>query len=230
MDYSIFGDNIDPDKYSKYNRLLDDKPIENIHEVSDHEYRIEDGSSSTVRQRDFKLTLCEFENIAQRYDSSLPILQRVLETLDTKENMKVLRERVNQESEQVTLKVDITSLFKSRCQDRIETLIYKAKLHDIDKRAFLMLKADKDKISSFKSHIVNDSTYVFDRIKMQLNAKGEVVLSTTSATVFREEEDSDMSLELSPKQREYKSRTPLSVLANIEAAIQNQEEAEAGNK
>jgi hypothetical protein len=208
-----------------------------VHEVSDNDYRVEDPSSSTARRQEFKLTLCEFENIAQRYESSLPILLRVADVLDTKENFKAMREKVNHDSEQITLKVDVSSHFKSRYMDRIATEIYKVKLHDIDRRAFLMVKTDKARIKEFTDHVIIDSTYVFDRIKLQVNTRGELVLTTTSSTVFREEsEDSEMSLELSQKQRDYsaekrwKSRAPLKNVVNIETAIQNLQVEEAASK
>ena len=63
-----------------------------------------------------------------------------------------------------------------------------------------MVKADKARMKEFMDHMLIDSTYIFDRVKLQVNSRGELVLTTTSSTVFREESgDSEMSLELSQK-------------------------------
>lgn len=87
----MFGDDDnDMDRLAKYNRLPDEPPKEIVHEMSDHEYKfgLEEGSSSTARRQDFKLTLNDFEAIAQRYEATLKILPHINDALDTKENLQ----------------------------------------------------------------------------------------------------------------------------------------------
>jgi len=67
MDASLFDpEDIDNIRFSKYDRLPEVvPPNEALIEVSDPDYHhLEDGSSSTARRQDFKLTLCEYESIA----------------------------------------------------------------------------------------------------------------------------------------------------------------------
>lgn len=141
----------DPDRLAKYNRLPDKPNDENVLDRSDPEYQgqIEenDNSSSTVRRQEFKLTISDYEEIAQRYDESLKILSTVLDVLDTKENFKNMRERINRECEQMTLRIETQSLFKSTVSENsIMTNIYKIKISDIDKKGFLLLKTQKSKL------------------------------------------------------------------------------------
>lgn len=110
MDASIFDtEDIENHRFSKYDRLPEVAPAnEAIIEVSDPEFNhMEDGSSSTARRQDFKLTLCEYESIALRLEASLRLLIQVSNMLETKENFKAMREKVNCECEQMTLRVEI---------------------------------------------------------------------------------------------------------------------------
>lgn len=109
MDSSIFDEDIDNQRFAKYDRPPDDKPAnENMLEVTDPDYLpLEDGSSSTARRQGFKLTLCEYESIAQRLDTSLDQLRQVADVLDSKANFKALREKVNRDCDQMTLRVEI---------------------------------------------------------------------------------------------------------------------------
>ena len=73
-----------------------------------------------------------------------------------------------------------------------------------------------------------------------VNVKGELVLTSTSSTVFREEcDESDISMELSQKQRDdfshdhskkWKSREPLEKIANIDQALNYLAAEEQANK
>jgi len=68
----------------------------------------------------------------------------------------------------------------------------------MDKRAFLMIKTHKTRVQEFLDAVIDGQTYIFDRIRLLVNIRGEIVLTSTSSTVFREESDeSDISMELS---------------------------------
>ena len=83
------------------------------------------------------------------------------------------------------------------------TEIFKIKLTDIDKKGFLLLKSHKSKARQLET-LLHNFEYVADKVKLQINSKGELIISSTSNTVLREEsEESIASLELSQKQREY---------------------------
>ena len=65
-----------------------------------------------------------------------------------------------------------------------------------------MLKHIKTK----KYKLLDGHTYLMDKIKMILNRKGEVVLSSTSSTVIREEREDTFSLnslEMSQREEEH---------------------------
>ena len=80
------------------------------------------------------------------------------------------------------------------------TDIFKIKLPDIDKRGFLLLKSHKSKA---RQTLVSNMEYLMDKVKLQINVKGELIVSSLSNTVLREEsEESVASLELSQKQRD----------------------------
>ncbi len=207
MDASLFEqEDLENARFSKYDRLPDEKPAnEALIEVSDPDFHhLEDGSSSTARRQDFKLTLCEYENIAQRLEISLKQLVQVSDMLETKENFKAMREKVNRDCEQMTLRVEIQSHYKSKPgQDGVVVETFKCKVADMDRRGFLMIKTHKTRVREFLDAIQNGQTYIFDRIRLLVNVRGEVVLTSTSSTVFREESDeSDISMELSQKQRD----------------------------
>lgn len=64
----------------------------------------------------------------------------------------------------------------------------------------MLVKTHQNKAKKFMNSVQMGNTYLFDRVKMIINTKGEVVLTTTTSTVIREESDeSDLSLELSQK-------------------------------
>ena len=101
----MFGDNHDQeiDAFAKYNRLPDKPQEDNIHEPSDHDYHghleENDNSSSTARRQEFKLTISEYEEIAQRYEESNQLLDVIRDALESKENLKNMRERVERDCE-----------------------------------------------------------------------------------------------------------------------------------
>ena len=238
MDSSIFED-LDNPRYSKYDRPPEEKPAnENVLDATDPDYLpLEDGSSSTARRQEFKLTLCEYESIALRLETSLGQLRQVADVLDSKDNFKALREKVNRDCEQMTLRVEIQSHYKSKpAINGIAVEIFKCKVSDLDRRGFLMVKTQKSRVREFLDAIINGQTYIFDRIRLLVNVKGEVVLTTTSSTVFREESDeSDISMELSQKQRDFyvpsrNNRKFLDRNLNIESALQQADKEEEVNR
>ena len=82
---------------------------------------------------------------------------------------------------------------------QLVTEIFKIKLTDIDKKGFLLLKLHKSKARQLET-LLQNFEYLVDKVKLQINSKGELILSSTSNTVLREEsEESVASLELSQK-------------------------------
>lgn len=117
--------------------------------------------------------------------------------------------------------------------------VFKCKVSDLDRRGFLMVKTHKARVHEFLDAVQYGSTYIFDRIRLIVNVKGEVVLTTTSSTVFREEnEESDISMELSQKQRDdlyfegskRAGSKPLPRNFNLPAALDNLDKEEEANK
>ena len=59
--------------------------------------------------------------------------------------------------------------------------IYKCELVDIEKRGYLMLKHNKNK--NFK--LLDNYNYLLDKVRLMINKKGDIILSSTSSTVIR---------------------------------------------
>ena len=66
-----------------------------------------DSNDSENELLPYKLTISEYEEIAQRHDDSLKQLVLVKDAVDTPENLKALRSRIERECEQITLRVII---------------------------------------------------------------------------------------------------------------------------
>eukprot|EP00351_Strombidinopsis_sp_SopsisLIS2011_P000173 CAMPEP_0116873006 /NCGR_PEP_ID=MMETSP0463-20121206/3961_1 /TAXON_ID=181622 /ORGANISM="Strombidinopsis sp, Strain SopsisLIS2011" /LENGTH=115 /DNA_ID=CAMNT_0004514205 /DNA_START=265 /DNA_END=612 /DNA_ORIENTATION=- len=78
------------------------------------------------------------------------------------------------------------------------TDIFKIELLDVCKRAHLLLKHPVSRQIKFET----DDTFLIDKIKLVINKKSEIVLISTSLTVFRVESDDTFtagSMELSQK-------------------------------
>ena len=69
--------------------------------------------------------------------------------------------------------------------------IYKVELTDIEKRGYLMLKHFKSR--NFK--LQESCQYLLDRVKLSINRKGDLIVSSTSATVIREEKEDTFTVE-----------------------------------
>ncbi len=65
------------------------------------------------------------------------------------------------------------------------TDIYKCQIVDIQKKGFILLKHPKNRPIKFSQ----GDSYLADKIKLQINRLGEIVLISTSLTVLRVETD-----------------------------------------
>ena len=105
------------------------------------------------------------------------------DAVSSKENLLALREKVDQACEKLTLKVNImgfTEQKSSPMQPSVVTDIYKIEIPDIAKKGYLLLKYNKSK----NLKIDSDCTYLIDKIKLTINAKGKIVLVSSSLTVM----------------------------------------------
>lgn len=138
--------------------------------------------------------------IAQRYETSLPLIGQISDVLDDRNNMIAIREKFNRDCDQVTVRVEILTHFKTTPASTpgVDVVLFKVSIADLNRQAFLMVKTYRSKVKQFLADLVPETVFVADRIKLMVNIKGELVLTTTSSTVFREENDeSDISMELS---------------------------------
>jgi len=69
--------------------------------------------------------------------------------------------------------------------------IFKVEIVDIQKKGFLMLKHPKSKNFT----LLDSYTYIFDKVKLIVNKKGELVISSTTSTVIREEKEDTFTVE-----------------------------------
>ena len=86
---------------------------------------------------------------------------------------------------------------KSPTKDQVIN-IYRVEIVDLEKKGFLILKSKIGK----QLKLLEEQQYVFDRVKISINKKGEVVVHSTSQTNVREEESDTFtvhSLELSQR-------------------------------
>jgi hypothetical protein len=66
-----------------------------------------DEDSSSEQPPPFKLTISDYEEIAQRMESSLKQLQMVRDATSVSENLEPLREKIRQNCQAMTLRVKI---------------------------------------------------------------------------------------------------------------------------
>jgi len=150
-------------------------------------------SDDENNQPPFKLTISEYEEVAARLEASQKQLDLVQTALDTPENTRALSEQIERDCEQMTLRVLFGIHEKSRAsasKPGIVTDIYRCTVKDIGKRAFIVLKHPKSRPMKFA---VGDE-YLADKVKLQINRLGEVVLISTSLTVLRVETDEPNSI------------------------------------
>ncbi len=97
----------------------------------------------------------------------------------------------------VTLRLRIVRLQKDDHEhSELAVSIYRVEITDLEKKGFFMIKRRK----SQDLRLVEEQTYVVDKVKLCINKKGEVVITSTQKTTIQEEKDDTFtihSLELS---------------------------------
>lgn len=131
------------------------------------------------------MTISEYEDIASRLDDSLKQLEFVRDAISTKENLRELRQKVDQTCEKLSVRANVIGFQEQRTstiQPQIVTDIYKLDLTDVTpyRKAYLLLKYNKKKNLS----VEEGAQYLIDKIKLVINKKGEIVLISTSLTVM----------------------------------------------
>ncbi len=104
--------------------------------------------NSDEPQPPYKLTITEYDEIAQRLEESLKPLDLLKTMLESAENLDALREKVEHECEKMTMRIKFGSKQSERQSTQntsVITDVYKATLVDIDKQAFVTLKSHKNK-------------------------------------------------------------------------------------
>ena len=149
----------------------------------------------------FKLTISEYDEIAQRLEASLKQLDLLKTALHSPENLEALRERVERECDKMTMRIK----FGQKHAERQSTLmpgvitdVYKVSLVDVEQPSFLLLKSHKKNRTQFQQ----GDCYLIDKVKLVINPRAEVVLESTTLTVLRSESEDSFtveSLELSQK-------------------------------
>jgi len=130
-------------------------------------------------------------------ESSLKQLQMVRDATSVHQNIEPLRERIRLNCNAMTLRVRILKKHgqhESLSHANIITDIYRAELLDIQQKCFLLLKHTKSRKFDFEEEASGKGkSFLVDRIGLNINAKGEVLLVSSTLTVFRveSEEDSD---------------------------------------
>ena len=105
------------------------------------------------------------------------------DAVSSKENLIALRQKVDDACEKLTLKVNVlgfTEQKSSPMQPSVVTDIYKIEIPDVNKKGYLLLKYNKSK----NLKIETESSYLIDKIKLTINAKGKIVLVSNSLTVM----------------------------------------------
>ena len=148
--------------------------------------------------------MTEFAEVGARLEDSLKQLNTVRDALDTQENLKGLRSKVDRDCEKMTLRATIVKRSGENDSGTIKgvvTEVYKVQLIDISKYAYLLLKHYKKR----RFDLSDGETYLIDKVKLTVNPKGVIVLISTSLTALRreeEEDDSEESIHLSQKERD----------------------------
>jgi len=146
-----------------------------------------------------QLTISEFEEIAQRTESSLKHLQMIKgwvenESSKEKQALKDLRDRVDRECEKMTVRVVVSRVQgekESGTHPGVLTQIFKITLPDIgDHKAYMLLKHPAKR----KIQCVSGQNYLVDKVKLVLNPKREMILVSTTLTVLRVEKEETFSL------------------------------------
>ncbi len=141
--------------------------------------------SSQHSSQENLLTISEYEEISARLEDSHQLLDLVNACLSTPENYENMKQQVEQKCEKITARVRVLRKQKeneSSTNQQIVINIYKIEITDIEaRRGYLMLKHNKNR----KFKLLEGQNYLIDKVKLIINKKGEVVLSSTSTTVIR---------------------------------------------
>ena len=142
----------------------------------------------------------------------------VRDALSVPENLEPLKEKILQNCDKMTVRIKIAKkhgTHEHKTTPSIVTDIYRAELLDISQKCFLLLKHARSRkldfgIEEAKGKESVGKAFLADKIGLTINTKGEVLLVSSTLTVFRvesDEADSDnfsvQSFELSQKHREF---------------------------
>ena len=176
-------------------KIIDTKPIAVDTSRKENHYSDEDEHA----QLPYKVTISEYEEIAQRLEQSMKQLDLVNDALNSKENLKNLRDRVYRECDDMTLRVQIIKLHStqnSESKQSVTTNVYKVHIVNMQRTGYLLLKHSK----SQKLSLNPGDNYVANKVRLMINTHAEVVLISTSLTVLRQETEETLtpdSIELS---------------------------------
>ena len=150
--------------------------------------------TSEDHQPPFKLSISEYDEIAQRLEGSIKQLEMVRDALQSPDNLANLRQKIDIECEKMTLRIQFgrkQGERESATTPGVVTDIYKATLVDIDTQAFVLLKCHRNSRNTFNS----GDSYLIDKVKLVINPKAEVILISTTLTVLRGESDESFEVE-----------------------------------
>eukprot|EP00347_Sterkiella_histriomuscorum_P016494 403352965 len=151
------------------------------------------------------LTISEYDQIQNRLEDSYKILDLVKDALSNPDNMEQLRQKLeDKQNEHATLRVKVIRKQKqaqSITNPNLSLHIFKVEFIDIEQKGYAMIKHAKSK--TFQ--LIENQNYLMDQMKLAVNKRAQIVVSTTSISVIREEKEETFtveSLELSQRDEE----------------------------
>ncbi|CDW83715.1 UNKNOWN [Stylonychia lemnae] len=160
-------------------------------------------SQSSQSSQNNLLTISEYEEIVQRLEDSFRLLDMVKDALSSSDNFDQMKQGIEQKCEKVTVRVKIVKKQKQTMSTTNPSLtlhIFKVEITDIEKRGYLMIKNNKSRTLA----LIDGQNYLLDKVKLIVNKRGEIVLSSTSVTAIREEKEDTFTVEsLELSQREH---------------------------
>ena len=115
-----------------------------------------------------------------------------------------LKEEITKRCENMTIRLKLIKMQTNNSKDFIKdtenviTDVYKILITDLNDclagkgKGYLILKYTKNK-QNIK--LIDGENYIADKVKIIINKKGEVIVISTSCTVFRAEEEGTFSVE-----------------------------------
>lgn len=143
------------------------------------------------------LTINEYEEISQRMECSFKLLDMLSDCKHDVDNFITLKKKVENEFDNMTVRAKVIKKQSEHPSAHVQNSvvrIFKLELVDIScnfNRAYLMLKHPKAK----KYKLIDNTTYLLDRVKIVFNKKHEIVILSTSTTAIRQESDENFNLE-----------------------------------